>query len=303
VQYFELRDRTGETIGGCYLDAYARPGKRGGAWMDECLSRDRSAAGIRMPIAHLVCNFTPPQGETPSLLSHDEVLTLLHEFGHGLHHLLTEVDLPSVGGINGVAWDVVELPSQFMENFGWTQEGLDRLSCHVSSGESLPEALHQRLLRTRHFQGGWDMLRQVELALFDLRLHRDYDPTEGGRIAEVLANVRELTGVMPPPEFDRFAHGFSHIFVGGYAAGYYSYKWAEVLSSDAFGAFEVAGVLDAETGRRFRAAILAVGGTVEPEVMFRNFRGRDPDPEALLRHSGLTSDPGGQGPGARGVPA
>jgi oligopeptidase A len=303
VRYFELQETAGETLGGFYLDAYARPGKRGGAWMDECLCRNRSATGLRMPIAYLVCNFAPAQGAAPSLLNHEEVLTLFHEFGHGLHHLLTEVDLPGVGGINGVAWDAVELPSQFMENFAWTREGFERVSRHVDTGEPLPPALHERLLRTRHFQGGWAMLRQVELALFDLRLHRDYDPDQGARIAETLAEVRELTGLVPQPEFERFAHSFAHIFAGGYAAGYYSYKWAEVLSSDAFGAFEESAVLDPDTGRRFREAVLAVGGTVEPAEMFRNFRGREPDPAALLRHSGLTSEPGGQTPAAGGAPA
>jgi len=291
VRYHQLVDTDGAVIGGFYLDPYTRPGKRGGAWMDDCLTRHRSGAGLRVPIAHLVCNFTPPADGAASLLSHDEVLTLFHEFGHGLHHMLTEVDLPGVGGINGVAWDVVELPSQFMENFAWTREGLDRVSRHVSSGEPLPSAMHADLLRTRHFQSGLAMLRQVEFALLDLRLHRDYDPGQGARLAGTLAEVRQLTGLLQRPPFERFAHAFSHIFGGGYAAGYYSYKWAEVLSSDVFGAFEEAGVLDAETGRRFRETVLAVGGTVPPADMFRAFRGRDPQPDALLRHSGLLGEP------------
>jgi oligopeptidase A len=287
VRYIELRSDEDELIGSCFLDAYARSGKRGGAWMDDCLTRLQTTDGRRRPVAHLVCNFAPPQGDSQSLLSHDEVLTLFHEFGHGLHHLLTEVDLPSVGGLNGVAWDVVELPSQFMENFAWTREGLDQISRHVDSGEALPRDLHAKLLGTRRFQSGLAMLRQIEFALFDIRLHRDRQPPLYGRVAEVLAEVEEQTGLIERPEFDRFAHGFSHIFAGGYAAGYYGYKWAEVLSADAFGAFEETSVLDAETGDRFRRTVLAVGGTIEPAAMFRAFRGRDSDPGALLRHAGL----------------
>lgn len=288
VRYHELLDGQ-RVIGGFYLDAYAREGKRGGAWMDDCVAR----APGRVPIAHLVLNATPPQGDDPALLSHDEVLTVFHEFGHGLHHLLTEVELPSVGGINGVAWDAVELPSQFMENFAWEREGLSRCSRHLRTGEPLPDELFQRLIRTRRFQAGMAMLRQVEFALFDLRLHRAPradQPAGSDRVNEVLAEVRALTRLVPAPSYDRFAHGFAHIFGGGYAAGYYSYKWAEVLSSDAFGAFEEDGVLDRRTGERFRRTVLAVGGTVEPDRMFRDFRGRDPSPDALLRHAGLDQE-------------
>jgi oligopeptidase A len=287
VRFFEIADAAGHAIGSFYLDAYARANKRSGAWMDECIGRKHLTAGSTLPVAYLVCNFLPPSGAHPALLTHDDVLTLFHEFGHGLHHLLTRVDYPSLAGINGVAWDAVELPSQFFENYAWQPDVLQKISSHVNTGATLPAPLQERLIQTRSFHAGLQMVRQLEFALFDFRLHAGYDPGRGGRIAEVLAEVRAAVAVTPVPPWNRFAHSFGHVFAGGYAAGYYSYKWAEVLAADAFGAFEEEGVFDRATAQRFLDAILARGGSRDPLDAFIEFRGRRPSIGALLRQSGI----------------
>ena len=293
VHFFEIRDESGEVRGRFYLDLYARPKKRGGAWMDECLVRHRGGGEVQIPVAYLTCNFTPPikgaEGERPALLTHDEVQTLFHEFGHGIHHMFTRIDWPSVAGINGVAWDAVELPSQFLENWCWEWEPLQLISGHVESGEPLPREIYDRLLRAKNFQAGMQMVRQLEFALFDFRIHREYDPEKGGRIQVILDEVRERVAVVRPPEFNRFAHGFGHIFAGGYAAGYYSYKWAEVLSADAYSKFEERGVFDRATGDEFLRAILEQGGSREPMELYVEFRGREPSIDALLRHNGIAA--------------
>lgn len=289
VQFYELLDEDGGTRGRFFLDPFARAGKRGGAWMDDCLSRRRTADGVRAPVAYLVCNFMPPLGERPALLTHDDVTTLFHEFGHGLHHLLTRVDYASVGGINGVAWDAVELPSQFMENFCWERKTLDFLAAHWQTGAPLPEALLDRMLAAKNFHSGLHMLRQVELSLFDMRLHMDAAPADGTAILGTLDEVRREVALLMPPGFNRFAHSFSHIFGGGYAAGYYSYKWAEVLSADAYSLFEENGVLDRTTGEAFKRAILEQGSVYEAMDLFVRFRGRKPTIDALLRHSGIAA--------------
>ena len=292
VRYFRIRDGAGRERGGFYTDLYARPHKRGGAWMDDCIGRMDLGERTVLPVAHLVCNFMPPVGQRPALLSHDEVLTLFHEFGHTLHHLLTRIGCPSVAGINGVAWDAVELPSQFMENFAWDRDVLKSLSGHFESGEPLPEDLLERLLGSRNFQSGMQMVRQLEFALFDFRLHSADPPPQGEEIFALLEEVRRDVAVVPYPSFNRFPNSFSHIFGGGYAAGYYSYKWAEVLSADAFSAFEENpdGLFAGDAGRRFLAEILEVGGSVDALTAFVNFRGREPKVDALLRHSGIGSD-------------
>jgi oligopeptidase A len=287
VRFFEIIDEDGTLRGQFYLDLFARSHKRGGAWMDECILRRNSPAGTDVPVAYLVCNFSPPVGDGPSLLTHDEVVTLFHEFGHGLHHMLTRMDHPSVAGIQGVPWDAVELPSQFMENWCWQREAMALISGHHQTGERLPPDMFERMLAARNFQSGMKMLRQLEFALFDFRLHLEYEPERGGRIYELLDEVRRQVAVVHPPSFNRFPHSFSHIFAGGYAAGYYSYKWAEVLSSDAFSLFEEKGLFDAETGRRFLRTILEQGGSREPMELFIEFRGREPQIDALLRHSGI----------------
>ncbi len=287
--YFRVIDAGGKVVGGLYTDFYARPEKRSGAWMDDCISRKRLGGPLQLPVAHLVCNFAAPGASTPSLLSHDEVLTLFHEMGHALHHLLTRIDLPSVAGIHGVPWDAVELPSQFMEGFAWEPEILAMISGHWQSGATLPPATVERLRASRVFQGAMDMVRQLEFALFDLRIHAEYRPGADARILDILGEVREAVAVVPATAYDRFPHAFAHIFGGGYAAGYYSYKWAEVLSSDAYAAFEEGGVLDAGLARRFREEILEIGGSRDIAAAFRAFRGRDPDITALLRHSGITT--------------
>jgi len=287
VTCYEIREPDGDLRGRFYLDPYARPKKRGGAWMDGCVDRMVSEGQVQIPAAYLVCNFTPPLEGRPSLLTHDEVRTLFHELGHGLHHLLTQVDQAAVSGINGVAWDAVELPSQFMENWCWEQPALDLFAGHWESGAPLPEALYARLRRARNFQSAMQMARQLELALFDFRLHRDYDPARGPRIAQVLAEVRAQVAVVHPPAFNRLPHSFSHIFSGGYAAGYYSYKWAEVLSADAFSLFEEHGIFDPASGRAFLEQILERGGAVDANELFVAFRGREPSIEPLLRHSGI----------------
>jgi oligopeptidase A len=289
VRYFDVLDGAGAVIAGVYLDLYARSAKRGGAWMDVCRTRRRHAHGVQQPVAFLTCNFAPPAGGMPSLLTHDDVITLFHEFGHGLHHLLTEVDYPSASGIAGVEWDAVELPSQFMENFCWHRGTLDLFARHWQTGEPLPGDLFRRMTAARHFHAGLYLVRQLEFALFDFRLHLEYDPAQGARALPLLDEVRREVAVLHPPSWHRFPHSFSHIFAGGYAAGYYSYLWAEVLSADAFARFEDAGVLDRGTGEAFRRAILAVGGSRPALESFIDFRGREPDPAALLRSYGLAA--------------
>ncbi|MET0086426.1 MAG: oligopeptidase A [Sedimenticola sp.] len=289
VRFFEIRDRDGGIRGQFYLDLYARPKKRGGAWMDECVVRMFNEQYDQIPVAYLTCNFSPPVGDKPALFTHDEVETLFHEFGHGLHHLLTRVNYPGIAGINGVAWDAVELPSQFMENWCWEREALDRISGHYETGEPIPATLYDRMKAAKNFQSGMQMVRQLEFSLFDFRMHREYQPGSGGRIYEILEEVREKVAVIRPPAFNRFAHGFSHIFAGGYAAGYYSYKWAEVLSADAFSLFEERGIFDRDTGAAFLQNILEKGGSKDAMELFIGFRGREPEIDALLRHSGIAS--------------
>ncbi|WP_456379398.1 oligopeptidase A [Thiolapillus sp.] len=287
VRFYEIRDHSGELLGQFYFDLYARPNKRGGAWMADAISRMKTRNQEQLPVAFMTCNFTPPVGGKPALLTHEEVQTLFHEFGHGLHHMLTQVDYPSISGISGVAWDAVELPSQFMENWCWEKEALALFSGHYETGEPLPQALYERMLAARNFQSAMQLLRQLEFSLFDFLIHLQYDPEKGGRIYETLETVREEVAVVKPPAWNRFAHGFSHIFGGGYAAGYYSYKWAEVLSADAFSLFEEKGVFDQEAGLSFRKNILEKGGSEDAMDLFVAFRGREPSIEALLRHSGI----------------
>lgn len=289
VRYFELIDARDQVIAGFYLDAYTRAKKRGGAWMDVCRSRYRHAGGIQIPVAYLVCNFAPPVGGKPALLTHDDVTTLFHEFGHGLHHMLSEVEARGVSGISGVEWDAVELPSQFMENFCWTREGLDRFARHYETDAPMPDDLFQRLLATRHFHAGLFLVRQLEFGLFDFRLHLEFDAARGAQVLNLLDEVRSEVAVLLPPSWQRFPMSFGHIFAGGYAAGYYSYLWAEVLSADAFAAFEAAGVLDADTGARFRREVLAVGGSRPALDSFSAFRGREPEVDALLNSYGLAA--------------
>jgi oligopeptidase A len=287
VRYFELRRPDGSLVGSFYADLFARPNKRGGAWMDVCLSRAALNGHRQNPVAYLVCNFNPPVGDTPSLLTHSDVVTLFHEFGHALHHLLTEIDYPSLAGIHGVPWDAVELPSQFMENFTWLPAVLESLARHYKTGEPLPQEKIETLNRSRTFLAGLAMVRQIEFALFDFRLHHEYSPERGSRVREILEEVRDEVAVIRPPAYNRFANTFAHIFGGGYAAGYYSYKWAEVLAADAFSAFEEAGVFDPSTAERFRRSILAVGGSRNALEAFIEFRGRAPQLDALLRQSGI----------------
>lgn len=276
-----------QPIAAFYLDPYARAQKRGGAWMDDCRVRRQTPEGVQLPVAYLVCNFSPAVGETPALLTHDELTTLFHEFGHGLHHMLTTVAVPEVSGINGVAWDAVELPSQFMENWCYEPEALAFISGHYQTGEALPQALLDKLLAAKNFQSAMQTVRQLEFALFDFRLHQDYQPVHPVPIQQVLDRVRAEVAVVPVSAFNRFQHGFSHIFAGGYAAGYYSYKWAEVLSADAFSRFEAEGIFNPETGASFLREILSQGGSREAAELFKNFRGRAPSVEPLLRHSGI----------------
>lgn len=292
VRFFEINSSAGEAVGGFYLDAYARPQKRSGAWMDDCIGNKRLTTGATRPVAYLVCNFLPPSGSRPALLTHDDVVTLFHEFGHGLHHLLTRVDYPSLAGINGVAWDAVELPSQFLENYAWHPDVLQSISKHVETGMPMPLEKQSKLIATRSFHAGLQTMRQLEFALFDFRLHAEYQPDQGGRIPQVLAEVRREVAVIPVPEWNRFPHSFGHVFAGGYAAGYYSYKWAEVLAADAFEAFEEKGVFDQPTARRFLDSILARGGARDPLDAFIEFRGREPDVRALLKQHGIAPDGG-----------
>ena len=292
VRFFSIRDRSSNLIGQFYLDLYARPSKRGGAWMDDAITRRRVTNGIQTPVAYLTCNFAAPVGQVdgekrPALFTHDEVITLFHEFGHGLHHLLTRIEQLGVSGINGVEWDAVELPSQFMENFCWEWEVLQPMTRHVDSSVPLPRALFDKMLAAKNFQSGLQTVRQLEFSLFDMHLHRDFDPAGAQSVADLLAEVRRQVAVITPPAFSRFANSFSHVFAGGYAAGYYGYKWAEVLSADVYSLFEERGVLDPETGARFRDEILAVGGSRPALESFVAFRGREPTIDALLRHSGM----------------
>jgi len=287
VRFFDVTASSGEPLAAFYLDAYARPHKRSGAWMDDCVGRSDLGAEPVRPVAYLVCNSLPPSGERPAQLTHDDVVTLFHEFGHGLHHMLTRVGHPSLAGINGVAWDAIELPSQFMENYAWLPEVLTRISAHARDGAPLPETLQRQLIATRSFQAGLAMLRQLEFALFDMRLHAEYDPTRGGRVYEMLAAVRAEVAVLPMPEWNRYPHNFGHIFAGGYAAGYYSYKWAEVLAADAFAAFREQGAFDRATARRFVDSILARGGARDPLDAFVEFRGRKPEVRPLLELYGI----------------
>lgn len=288
VRLFEITEN-GQHVGRFFFDLYARANKRGGAWMDGARDKRRDDQGqLIAPVANLVCNFTPPVGGKPALLTHDEVTTLFHEFGHGLHHLLTRVEHAGASGINGVAWDAVELPSQFMENWCWEPEGLALISGHHETGEALPQAMLDKMLAAKNFQSGLMMVRQLEFSLFDFELHATHG--DGRSVLEVLEGVRAEVSVLRPPAYNRFANGFAHIFAGGYAAGYYSYKWAEVLSADAFSKFEEEGVFNADTGRAFREAILARGGSQEPMVLFVDFRGREPSIDALLRHLGLSQE-------------
>ncbi|HRH80476.1 MAG TPA: M3 family metallopeptidase [Thiobacillaceae bacterium] len=293
VKFYAIGDKTGQLVGRFYLDLYARETKRGGAWMDDAITRRRKGEGIQGPVAYLNCNFPRPVGGKAALLTHDDVITLFHEFGHGLHHLLTQVEELGVSGINGVEWDAVEMPSQFMENFCWEWDVLKHMTAHIDSGEPLPKDLFDKMLAAKNFQAGMQTVRQIEYALFDMHLHHDFDP-DGGRTALDLINeVRRRVAVVIPPAYNRFPNNFSHIFAGGYAAGYYSYKWAEVLSADAYGMFEeeaashVGGVLNPEVGHRFWSEILAQGGSRPALESFKAFRGREPTIDALLRHNGM----------------
>ena len=315
ARFYEIRDQTGTVRGRFYMDLYARTHKRGGAWMDDCMSRKRDSQGVQIPVAYLTCNFSAPLNGQPALFTHDEVTTLFHEFGHGLHHMLTLVDYPGVAGINGVKWDAVELPSQFMENWCWEKQALDVLAKHHETGAGLPEALYKKMIAARNFQSAMQMVRQLEFSLFDMRMHsgdliksrasaHGSPPSPSGRgnegegseveafrkaIQELLEEVRAEVSVTVPPAFNRFSNSFGHIFAGGYAAGYYSYKWAEVLSADAFSKFEENGVFDRRTGEEFLHTILEQGGAMEPMELFVRFRGRKPKIDALLRHCGLAA--------------
>ena len=285
VRFFALTDHTGQLVGQFYLDLYARKNKRGGAWMDDAITRRRKQESIQTPVAYLTCNFSAPVGGRPALFTHDEVITLFHEFGHGLHHLLTKIEDLGVSGINGVEWDAVELPSQFMENFCWEWDVVRHMTKHVDSGETLPRALFDKMLLAKNFQSGMHTVRQIEFSLFDMHLHDDFDPAHNP--LDLLQRVRDQVAVLRPPAYNRFPNNFSHIFAGGYAAGYYSYKWAEVLSADAYSLFEENGVLNAEVGHRFWSEILGRGGSRPALESFVAFRGREPAIDALLRHSGM----------------
>ncbi|WP_404837444.1 oligopeptidase A [Aeromonas media] len=290
VRFYDIFDAEDELRGSFYLDLYAREHKQGGAWMDVCLGRRyRQDGSLQKPVAYLTCNFNGPVDGKPALFTHNEVVTLFHEFGHGIHHMLTRIDVAGVAGINGVAWDAVELPSQFLENWCWESEALAFISGHHETGEPLPADLLEKMLTARNFQAAMQMLRQLEFALFDFRLHQEFDPANPDQIPALLAEVRSQVAVMTPPAFNRFQHSFSHIFAGGYAAGYYSYKWAEVLSADAFSRFEEEGIFNPATGQSFLQHILEKGGSKEPMELFRAFRGREPKVDALLRHSGIAA--------------
>ena len=287
ARYYHVHNADGEEVGGFYTDLFARSGKRTGAWVDDCVNRKNLDGATTEPVGFLVCNFSPPDDGGRSLLTHTDVVTVFHEFGHMLHHLLTRIDYPSIAGINGVPWDAVELPSQFMENFAWSYEVLERCSAHAETGEPLPRALFERLEESRHTGAALAMMRQIELALFDMRLHAEYDPAAPGTVLALLDEVRDEVSLVRHPAYNRFPQGFSHIFAGGYAAGYYSYKWAEVLAADAFAAFEENGIFDADTAARFRREILEIGGSRDFMRAYVDFRGRKPTIDALLRQSGI----------------
>ncbi|MBD1573167.1 oligopeptidase A [Vibrio sp. S17_S38] len=288
VRFFEIKDPKGELRGSFYLDLYAREHKRGGAWMDECrVRRNLKDGSIQSPVAYLTCNFNKPVGDKPALFTHDEVVTLFHEFGHGIHHMLTKVAVADVSGINGVPWDAVELPSQFLENWCWEEDALSFISGHYQTGEPLPKEMLDKMLAAKNFQSAMFILRQLEFGLFDFSLHSQYDPEVGAKVLETLAEVKAKVAVLPSLEWNRFSHAFSHIFAGGYSAGYYSYLWAEVLSSDAFSRFEEEGIFNKETGQSFLNNILEMGGSEEPMELFKRFRGREPQIDAMLRHAGI----------------
>jgi oligopeptidase A len=294
VRFFHIK-KDGQLIAKFYFDLYARDKKRGGAWMDECRVRRTLADGsLQLPVAYLVCNFSPAVDGKPALLTHDELTTLFHEFGHGLHHMLTQIKTAAVSGINGVAWDAVELPSQFMENWCWEKEALAFISGHYETGEPLPDDLLEKMLAAKNFQTAMVMVRQLEFSLFDFRMHKEYQPQSSASeklnyIKSIVDDVRSQVAVVPIVEYNRFQNSFSHIFAGGYAAGYYSYKWAEVLSADAFSRFEDEGIFNTTTGQSFLTEILQKGGSEEPAVLFERFRGRAPTTDALLRHCGIQS--------------
>ena len=288
VRFFEIKDAKDELRGSFYLDLYAREHKRGGAWMDECrVRRNLEDGSIQSPVAYLTCNFNKPVGDKPALFTHDEVVTLFHEFGHGIHHMLTQVSVADVSGINGVPWDAVELPSQFLENWCWEEQALSFISGHYQTGEPLPKEMLDKMLAAKNFQSAMFILRQLEFGLFDFTLHSQYDPEVGAKVLETLAEVKAKVAVLPSLEWNRFSHAFSHIFAGGYSAGYYSYLWAEVLSSDAFSRFEEEGIFNKETGQSFLNNILEMGGSEEPMELFKRFRGREPQIDAMLRHAGI----------------
>lgn len=288
VRFFDLFDAKGELRGSFYLDLYARENKRGGAWMDDCVGSLRKANGeLQKPVAYLTCNFNRPLGDKPALFTHNEVTTLFHEFGHGLHHMLTQIDTAGVAGISGVPWDAVELPSQFMENWCWEPEALAFISGHFETGEPLPKALLDKMLEAKNYQAALFILRQLEFGLFDFRMHAEYSPEKGAQILPTLFDVKKTVAVVPSPSWGRFPHAFSHIFAGGYAAGYYSYLWAEVLSADAYSRFEEEGIFNAQTGKSFLDNILSRGGSEEPMELFKRFRGREPQLDAMLRHYGI----------------
>ncbi|MDE1220540.1 oligopeptidase A [Vibrio aestuarianus] len=290
VRFFDIFDAEGALRGSFYLDLYAREHKRGGAWMDDCRGRRITLNGeLQTPVAYLTCNFNRPVGDKPALFTHDEVVTLFHEFGHGIHHMLTQVTVGAVSGINGVPWDAVELPSQFLENWCWEEEALAFISGHYETGEPLPKEMLDKMLAAKNFQSAMFILRQLEFGLFDFTLHTEYDPEVGPRILETLAQVKAKVAVLPSLEWNRFSHSFSHIFAGGYSAGYYSYLWAEVLSADAFSRFEEEGIFNTETGNSFLKNILEMGGSEEPMELFKRFRGREPQIDALLRHAGIAA--------------
>ncbi|CDT99180.1 oligopeptidase A [Vibrio coralliirubri] len=290
VRFFDIFDATGTLRGSFYLDLYAREHKRGGAWMDDCRGRRITESGeLQTPVAYLTCNFNKPVGDKPALFTHDEVVTLFHEFGHGIHHMLTQVEAGAVAGINGVPWDAVELPSQFLENWCWEEEALSFISGHFETGEALPKEMLEKMLAAKNFQSAMFILRQLELGLFDFTLHTEYDPEVGARVLETLADVKSKVSVLPSLDWNRFSHSFGHIFAGGYSAGYYSYLWAEVLSADAFSAFKEEGIFNTETGNRFLNNILEMGGSEEPMELFKRFRGREPQIDAMLRHAGINA--------------
>ncbi|AOW77154.1 oligopeptidase A [Colwellia sp. PAMC 20917] len=290
VKFYQVYDRENNLRGRFYLDLYARAHKRGGAWMDDCKSRRELANGdIQYPVAYLTCNFNKPIGDKPALFTHDEVVTLFHEFGHGIHHMLTQINTSGVSGIDGVPWDAVELPSQFLENWCWQPEALAFISGHYQTGEPLPQAMLDKMLAAKNYQSAMQMLRQLEFSIFDFKMHKDYQPAQdnSGYIQQTLNQVREEYSVLKAADFNRFQHGFGHIFGGGYSAGYYSYKWAEVLSADAFSRFEEEGIFNPKVGNDFLTNILEKGGSQEPSVLFKAFRGREPEIDALLRHCGI----------------